>query len=39
MRRLAEAEEVAATVSCVASPAESYLTGQILYVDGGFLSD
>ena len=39
MRRLAQADEIAATVSFLASPAASYITAQTLYVDGGYLND
>ena len=35
MRRLAEPEEVAETVAFFASDRSSYVTGQVVYVDGG----
>ena len=38
MRRLAEADEVAAAVLFLASPAASMITGHTLPVDGGFLA-
>lgn len=38
-RRLAAADEIAAVVSFLASPAASYITGHVLYADGGFLAD
>lgn len=34
--RLARADEIAAVVAFVASPAASYVTGEIVYADGGF---
>jgi NAD(P)-dependent dehydrogenase (short-subunit alcohol dehydrogenase family) len=38
MGRLATPEDVGAAVAHLASPELGYVTGQILYVDGGFLS-
>ncbi len=37
--RFAAADEIAATISFLASPGAAYLTGQVIYVDGGFLAD
>jgi 3-oxoacyl-[acyl-carrier protein] reductase len=37
--RLANPDEIAAMVSFLASPAAAYVTGQVLYVDGGFLAN
>lgn len=38
LRRLAEPEEIAATYGFLASDAASFITGQVLYVDGGLTS-
>lgn len=35
LRRLGTAEEVADVVSFMAGPGSAYVTGQVLYVDGG----
>jgi Tropinone reductase 1 len=37
MRRVGEPEEVAAAVCFLSMPASSYITGECLAVDGGFL--
>ena len=37
--RLADPDEIGAMVSFLASPNAAYVTGQVLYVDGGFLAD
>lgn len=37
MRRIAEPEEVASVVAFLAMPASSYVTGQCIAVDGGFM--
>jgi 3-oxoacyl-[acyl-carrier protein] reductase len=39
MRRLGDADEIATTVAFLASPAASYITGQTIYVEGGYLND
>jgi 3-oxoacyl-[acyl-carrier protein] reductase len=39
MRRLAGADEIAAVIAFLASPAASYITGHVLYADGGFMAD
>jgi 3-oxoacyl-[acyl-carrier protein] reductase len=38
-RRLGSADDIAAAVAFLASPAASYITGQTICVDGGFLVD
>ena len=35
MGRIAEPEEVASMVAFLCMPAASYMTGQVIYVDGG----
>jgi NAD(P)-dependent dehydrogenase (short-subunit alcohol dehydrogenase family) len=37
--RMADPTEIAAAIAWMASPAASYLTGQTIVVDGGFLAD
>lgn len=36
LRRLADPEEISSLVAFLCMPAASYITGQIIYVDGGF---
>ena len=38
LRRIGEPEEVAAAIAFLCLPAASYITGQVLAVDGGFVS-
>jgi Tropinone reductase 1 len=38
LRRIGEPEEVAAAIAFLCMPAASYITGQVLAVDGGFLN-
>jgi len=38
LRRIGEPEEVAAAIAFLCLPAASYITGQVLAVDGGFLN-
>jgi 3-oxoacyl-[acyl-carrier protein] reductase len=39
MRRLASPEEIARVTAFLASDEASFITGQVLYVDGGFMAD
>ena len=38
MKRMAEPDEIASVVSFLVSPQNSYLTGQLIAVDGGYTS-
>jgi len=37
--RFADPDEIASMIGFLASPAAAYITGQVFYVDGGFLAD
>jgi NAD(P)-dependent dehydrogenase (short-subunit alcohol dehydrogenase family) len=39
LHRVARPEEIASAIRFLASDEASYITGQVLYVDGGFLAD
>ncbi|XP_060186236.1 tropinone reductase 2-like isoform X1 [Lycium barbarum] len=39
LRRMGEPKELAAVVAFLCFPAASYVTGQIIYVDGGFMAN
>ncbi|KAK1312998.1 hypothetical protein QJS10_CPA06g00051 [Acorus calamus] len=36
LRRIAKPEEISSVVACLCMPAASYITGQTLFVDGGY---
>ena len=38
MRRIGEPREVATAAAFLAMPAASYITGQVISVDGGFMA-
>jgi 3-oxoacyl-[acyl-carrier protein] reductase len=38
-RRLAQPPEIAALAAFLASPEASYITGQVIYADGGYMAD
>lgn len=38
MRRIAEPDEISSLVAFLCMPAASYITGQVIYVDGGFIA-
>lgn len=39
LHRMGEPKELAAVVAFLCFPAASYVTGQIIYVDGGFMAN